>query len=206
MKDVDIRRELHRSYLSHFYKNDANSKVIDELGICQGASLVDIAVVNGSMWGWEIKSEKDNLKRLPLQMSYYNKVFDYITIVTNENHLNEIKEIVPKYWGVICVKKKKEGFELENLRKPKKNKNVDAFSLVQFLWKEEALEVLEKEGLIKGMKSKPRKLIWRKIAESLELEKINYYVRTYLKNRKNWRVTDLQLLLNDDLSQSFSKL
>lgn len=195
MRDIDIRQELHKNYLSHFYQNDSDSKVIDELGICQGESKVDIAVVNGHMWGWEIKSERDTLERLPSQMGMYNKVFDFITIVTNENHLAKIKDLVPEFWGILCVKKFENDFKLENHRSPSKNTLVDPNTLVQLLWKDEALEILEKEGLAKGMKSKSRIHIWNKMAESLTLIEINSYVREYLKKREKWRSTDLQLPL-----------
>ena len=198
MRDKDIRKELHQNYLSHFYQHDADSKVIDELGICQGSSKVDIAVVNGHMWGWEIKSEKDTLERLPAQMEAYNKVFDYITIVTNENHLEGITAMIPEFWGIMCVRKFTDNFKIENFRSPAKNEFVDPASLVQLLWKNEALEILESLGLAKGLKSKPRLLIWKKMTEVLSLQEINYYVRMYLKKREKWRSTDLQLQISGD--------
>jgi len=86
MKDIDIRRELHKNYLSIVTKNDTNSLIINELGLFQGQHKIDVAVINGSLHGYEIKSEQDNLKRLPAQMDAYNKVFDYIHIIANEKH------------------------------------------------------------------------------------------------------------------------
>ncbi|MFH2029620.1 MAG: sce7726 family protein [Bacteroidota bacterium] len=68
----------------------------DELDLCSGLSRIDVAVINGVIHGYEIKSEEDTLKRLPIQMSFYNKSLEKITVATNPVHLNKIKEFVPK--------------------------------------------------------------------------------------------------------------
>jgi len=186
MKDLEIREELHKNHLSH-YKYDPNSKVIDELGLCQGSIKIDIAVINGSLIGYEIKSEQDTLDRLPAQMDMYNKIFDYINIVVNESHLESVRKMIPSYWGIVCVKKLQDDFKLETRRAAKKNTHSDSFHISQLLWKEEALDVLKRENLDKGMKTKTRIQIWNKLAESLSKENINAYVREYIKKRQDWR-------------------
>lgn len=179
--------------MSHV-KYDIDTKVIDEMGLCQGSHKIDIAVINGSLIGYEIKSEEDTLYRLPSQMEAYNKVFDYINIVVNENHLQAVKDKIPHFWGIICVKKFGQEFKLEHERDAEKNQASDPFFVSQLLWKDEALDVLRKEGIDKGMKSKSRLQIWKKIAESLPKERINQYVRQYIKNRSTWRTPDLPQL------------
>ncbi|SFB71668.1 hypothetical protein SAMN04487907_101232 [Zunongwangia mangrovi] len=197
MKDIDIRLELHSNYLSSFYKHDPDSVIIDELGICQGSSKIDIAVVNGHLWGWEIKSEKDNLKRLPSQIQYYNKVFDYVTIVVGRNHLEEVKEMVPEFWGIMEAKNQKgNSLSIKSVRNCKLNPKIEAISLAQLLWKNETLEILERLGKDRGYKSKPRRALWQRLTEVLSLEELNSEVRSYLKNRKGWRTTDQQLVLS----------
>lgn len=189
MKDKDIRQELHSNYLTHF-AYDSNAKIIDELGLSQGSFKIDIAVINGSLIGYEIKSEQDTLYRLDAQMEAYNKVFDYINIVVNDNHLTEVKGKVPSFWGIVCVKKLGSDFKLVTERKAERNITTDPFELCQLLWKEEALDLLKKEGIDKGMKSKSRNEIWRKISTCLPKDRINEYVRTYIKNR-TWRQVGL---------------
>ena len=68
-------------------QNDPQTLIVEELGIRQGAARVDVAVVNGSLHGYEIKSARDTLERLPKQSELYSSVFDTITLVTAENHL-----------------------------------------------------------------------------------------------------------------------
>ena len=57
----------------------------------------------------------------------------------------------------------------------------------QLLWKEEALDILRRFELDKGMASKPKKIIWGKLAESFPLEDLKYYVREKIKCRSGWR-------------------
>ena len=145
----------------------------------------------------EYKSEKDNLKRLPLQIQYYNKVFDYVTIVVGRNHLEEVKEMVPEFWGIMEAKNQKgNSLSIKSVRHCKLNPKIEAISLAQLLWKNETLEILERLGKDRGYKSKPRRALWQRLTEVLSLEELNSEVRSYLKNRKGWRTTDQQLVLS----------
>ena len=64
MRDSEIRNTLRATLLSE-HAGDPTAVVIDELGICQGSARIDMAVVNGSLNGYEIKSDLDTLARLP---------------------------------------------------------------------------------------------------------------------------------------------
>lgn len=203
MKDIDIRRELRKTFLSH-YLEDPDTRVIEELGLCQGSNKIDIAVINSSLVGCEIKSEEDTLLRLPSQIEAYNKIFDFLYIITNEKHLNKITKIIPGFWGILVVKKVGNECSIIMKRKPTLNHLVNPEFLVQLLWKDEAIEILRKEGIENGLKNKPKPILWKRISESLSLLQINDYVRRYLKKRENWRESDSLLLLNDDLCQSVS--
>jgi hypothetical protein len=199
LRDSDIRNVL-ASYLISWYSNDPDTIIVNEMGVIHGQSRVDMAVINGILHGYEIKSESDNLLRLPSQINDYNKVFDRMTIVVQRSHLNEVKETVPKWWGIILVTRSNGQINLRNVRKGRKNPEGDAFSISQLLWRDEALEVLKRRGLHKGYLSKPRKIIYRRICETLDLEEIKFTVNEQLKIREGWR-HHLQPQTNDDLLQ-----
>src|SRR4051812_45593489 len=80
MRDYDIRQEL-RQRLRKEHEGDPETLVIEELGLCQGQVRADIAVINGFMHGYEIKSERDTLERLPRQREVYEQCFDAVTLV-----------------------------------------------------------------------------------------------------------------------------
>lgn len=185
MRDIDVRKELHSRKLQKF-KDDGVSLVIDELEVCQGEARIDVAVVNGKLHGYEIKSEKDTLERLPSQLKVYSKVFDRVTLVVGESHIDKAKTIIPKWWGVMRAKESRGRVYLREMRAAKQNPAVDSYSLCQFLWKSEIQVIMNKHGL-PFVKSKPRKELWSVLASSLELQALSEDVRSALKNRRAWR-------------------
>ncbi|HDR7493053.1 TPA: sce7726 family protein [Bacillus cereus] len=186
LKDYHVREELFK-YLEEQYVNCSDTIIINELGICQGQSRVDVAVVNGIMHGYEIKSESDTLERLPRQIEYYNKVFDRVTIVVAVDYLEHVKKMVPKWWGIISVRNRHGETKLKKLRQGRANKKIDPFAVSQFLWKDEALEILKEKGLQRGYLSKPKRVILEHLAETIEINELKDLVNLQLKQREGWR-------------------
>ncbi|MFJ7891316.1 sce7726 family protein [Lysinibacillus xylanilyticus] len=191
LKDTDIRFVLLNN-LYDKYSDDNTTRIVNEMGVMHGQSRVDVAVINGVLHGYEIKSESDNLNRLPSQISDYNLVFERMTIVVQRNYLEEVRQMIPKWWGIILVTKQKNNVNLKVLRKGKTNPNLDPFALSSLLWKEEALDILKKRGLQKGFVSKPRKFIYQKMSESFSVDEIKYLVNEQLKSREDWKCLELQ--------------
>lgn len=177
MRDIEIRSVLNKSILAK-YHNDPDSKVVNEFSICQGIARVDIAVVNGSLHGYEIKSAYDNLLRLPNQIHLYSKVFDYITIITEQKHLNGIKEIVPKWVGIyIC---NNEGLTVDNV--PDRNLIQDPHFIARMLWKEELIQLLNLYDI--KFNSKDRNwVLCDKLIKNVDLPTLLDNVRKILKFR-----------------------
>lgn len=186
MRDLDIRTALHQKLDARF-AGDESTRILDELGICQGAVRVDVAVVNGLLHGYEIKSERDTLDRLPAQQEAYSRVFDMVTIVTGSTHLDKVLARVPEWWGVALAGENAGAVTLSPVREPSSNPSVDPSALVQLLWRDEALELLEQYGCSRGVRAKSRKVIWGRLASEVPLEELKAHVRATLKARENWR-------------------
>ncbi len=60
MREIDIRLAL-RAKLEKLHPGESDTLLGQELGLCQGFARVDLAVVNGTVHGYEIKSEQDTL-------------------------------------------------------------------------------------------------------------------------------------------------
>jgi hypothetical protein len=58
-----------------------------------------VAVINGSLHAFEIKSDSDTLDRLPYQIEAYKGVFEYVTLVCGSRLLKRACSYVPD-WGV----------------------------------------------------------------------------------------------------------
>jgi len=186
MRDRDIRAALW-TLLDEEHADDPETLVLDELGICEGATRADVAVVNGSLAAFEIKSDRDTLARLPAQVKAYQRVFDIVTVVVGGRYVERIIKAIPESWGVIQAVNDGGPIKLEAIRNPEANTEVDPFSLTQLLWRDEALELLEKRDLAKGLRGKPRRVLWQVIADQLSPEELSEAVRAQLKARAGWR-------------------
>jgi hypothetical protein len=185
MQDSDIRKLLH-PYLKKENKKYKDTIIIDEFDLCSGLSRIDIAVVNGVIHGYEIKSEEDNLKRLPNQINYYNKSLEKVSIVTNKTHLMQIRKLIPKWWGVLTIKNGGKKNNVTKLRKAKRNPQLDANSLLQILWKDELVSIIDKYEIEVSVHLNKRKLR-ESISNSLDISILSQEVRSALKSRQNWR-------------------
>lgn len=186
MRDRDVRSALHR-HLQDAHADDPSTLILDELGVCQGVARIDVAVINGEINGFEIKSEQDTLVRLTGQVEQYNKVFDTITIVTGPTHLEGVLSKVPDWWG-ICVATPQGGeVKIQPVRDGVSNPAPDPFAIAQLLWRDEALAVLASRGMDRGVRTKPRKAVWNRLASDLKLQDLRKAVRSALKARASWR-------------------
>lgn len=188
MRDRDVRESVW-SWLQQEHHGDEDTLMLDELGILNGTTRIDIAVVNGEITGFELKSERDTLERLPVQRDHYNLVLDRVNLVVAENHRDMALKIIPKWWGVWIAHPLKNGsVNVSQEREALKNYYLNAETICSFLWRDEALSILDRLEASRGVKSKPREAIYRRLSEVLSLDEIREEVRTALKIRQGWRV------------------
>lgn len=179
-RDSDIRVAL-KAWLAATAGPD--DYLIEELGLERGQARLDLALVNGSLSGYEIKSDYDSLRRLPGQVERYAKVLDHVTLVASPKMLATARAHVPPWWGLI-IATRQEGIVLfRQARRARRNPAKNLRVVVELLWQKEAVQLLEQHGLAKGMRGKPRRLVWDRIVEQLDSELVERVVRTRLKAR-----------------------
>lgn len=186
MKDAHLRTALKHDLQSH-YATDPETVVIEELGILHGRCRIDIAVVNGRMHGYELKSDRDTLSRLPEQVQAYSAVFDCVTLVVGERHVRRAIEIVPDWWGVSVGRFDSGNLSIHHLKLPLTNPAPEAMSVVRLLWRNEALSLLGEVGSARGARSKPREWIYVELVAAASPAYLRSAVRQCLKNRTAWR-------------------
>lgn len=191
--DKDIRQALH-GHLDIVFKDDLDTIIVDELDVCYGSARVDVAVINGALHGYEIKSERDTLERLPHQVEEYSKVFDYVTLVCGEKYLDKLDENIPAWWGVYTVKNNGTALKVEQIRESERNISLDSFALAQFLWRDEMLEILPNYTSDKIIKKSPKYKLWEFLAENMAISELQDYVKSCLKTRTDWRAGSLHRL------------
>jgi hypothetical protein len=66
-----------------------------------GDCKADVAILNGTATVYEVKSERDSLSRLERQVDAYAKVFARVYVISAENHIESVINLVPKDVGVL---------------------------------------------------------------------------------------------------------
>lgn len=181
--DAEIRPAL-RSLLLAEHAGEGDSVFLEELGFCRGQVRIDLAVVNGRLHGYEIKSDRDTLKRLDRQLEIYNRILDRATLVVGERHLDEALELLPEWWGLLRIDPSSDRPRFTTIRQSRKNPLRHARTLVELLWRDDALALLARRNAARGVMSKPRIAVWDRLCEHFDVDEIAAEVRKCLKARQ----------------------
>ena len=182
MKPQTNDREIRDKLLENLKSNKNNIKVINELDLTN--ARVDIATIDKNYFcGYEIKSDKDTLYRLPMQMQIYNYVFDKIIIVVGKSKLLKTIKIIPDFWGIILARKENNDIDLMQIRPPELNTNINKYWLAHKFWKIDIVNILKKLNLYKGKSRYDRGDLLEILIENISLDELRYYVRDILIKR-----------------------
>lgn len=188
MRDPDVRRVLKQTLVTRF-GGETDTIVVEELGLCRGSVRADIAVINGLMKGFEIKSERDTLQRLLTQATVYGRVFDTATLVAAERHVAEAMLALPPWWGIEVIGN--DG-RLTEVQPTRPNPCVDADSVALLLWRDEAISLLALAGAATH-RHETRQTLCNRLATILSLDDLRCAVRGALKNRGDGRFRSQRL-------------
>lgn|SRR5208283_439891 len=200
LRDPQIRSAL-RAKLHSLHATEPDTAIIDELSLCQGNARVDVAVVNGSFSGYEIKSDRDTLARLPNQLATYELCFDAMTIVVGLRHVEECIENLPHWWGIWEAVATKDGVKFACLREATANSKIAPGRVVQLLWKSEVRQALQEIGVKPPLKSSRREL-WAMLVDALPLQELCHVVRSHIRARGDWRSAPTPFRCGDSYQSS----
>lgn len=188
MDDRKIREAL-KERLRRAHANDAETLVLDELGIATGQGRADVVVINGRLEGYEIKGKRDRVTRLPGQVRLYNRVFDRATVIVTENHVQSAKRLVPRWWGIEVASENKHGkVTFSRLRAPRINPALDPFVVAQLLWRTEVVAIMEELGVLQASHRRlPRRELWTALLSKISVRQLRTLVRRQLRTRTGWR-------------------
>lgn len=111
-----------------------------------GDCKADVVILNGTSTVYEIKSERDALNRLQRQLSEYLKVFDYVQVITGDNHLRALESLIPEQVGIQVLTDR---FTISDHRPPISNaRNVCPERVFESLQRSEYLEILSAHGIV----------------------------------------------------------
>lgn len=179
LDDAAIRAGL-KARLQQEHRAEADTVFVEELGLCRGSVRVDLAVVNGSIHGYEIKSDRDSLRRLSLQAETYRRVFDRATLVVGDRYLPAAR-LLPDWWGILHARQTANGLRFRVIRRSRLNRHKEARALVELLWSDQALALLEARGKARGVRRKARRFLWDRLCSELSVNEVSDAVRAHLK-------------------------
>jgi len=185
LRDAEIRIALRRE-LARKHAGEGETLIVEELGLCHGIARADMAVVNGHLTGYEIKSDADDFTRLPAQKVAYNKIFDQVVLVLGANLPAPEPALVPEWWGIARAHTSDGNTEIVMHREPSQNPAQEPRALAQLLWQDETLSVLEALDAQHGVASKPKRFQWDRLVEQLSPDVLKEVVQHHLRSRSNW--------------------
>lgn len=181
MKDPHIREILRQTLLLPYYE-DEHSKVVEEMSLPVAKARIDMAVLNGSIHGYEIKSAVDTLNRLPSQIVAYSKIFDFVTVVTENKHYGKVFNVLPDWVGIYVCSENNNLDPIKCIREAKPNKRKSGFHLAKLLWHHELVEVLTEQEIPFNKRDRSW-LLCQALDSNLPVTIISDVVREKLKNR-----------------------
>lgn len=120
LHDSDIRSALHEKLHQEF----GYGGTYDEVGLVNARIRTDIIqFVDNQIIGFEIKSDADELKRLPKQVKGYSMLCDKVYLVVGDKLKEDAMVLIPDFWGVILVESLSKGVSLNVIKDAQSNPN-----------------------------------------------------------------------------------
>ena len=174
-----VRESLRRELLARAPKR---AEAIYEFWVPRSNERADVVVIGSAMLGFEIKTDRDTLERLPRQVGAYNRLFDRCTLVLAERHLDAALAIVPEWWGVAMILADRAPLSFSLVRPASPNCGVDPETLVRLLWREEVRSILSEFGAVPDTRAS-RASMWQELLRLVDLDGLKAAVRKALLER-----------------------
>ncbi len=154
---------------------------VDEFWVPRSNERADLVVIGRSMDGFEIKTERDTLRRLPRQALAYGRVFDCCSVVIAEKHCYHATEVLPSWWGISTIFVS-ETITFVAVRCPQPNPAIDIETIVRLLWRDEVISALSRLGQEADQRSS-RGALWEELLGAVSTEQLRNIVRQAMLDR-----------------------
>lgn len=188
MSEVDLLKDGEiRSPLLKRIRSLGDSRIVEELGLLRGEIRIDVALISTILEGFEIKSGRDTLSRLPRQIETYGRIFDRVTLVTVARHASRARRFLPSWWGIWTIYLERGFLCFEEVRSSTPNPCIDLTALVHLLWRDEGLELLARWDPGKARARASREDICEKLLQAVPAKLLRQSVLATLAARGAWR-------------------
>jgi hypothetical protein len=149
-----------------------------------GSSKADIAILNGTMTVYEIKSERDSLSRLEQQLANYRKVFAAVFVIAGENHVEAVLRAAPSDIGVMSLSRR---YQIKTLREAENSPSrICPLAAFDAMRTKEAAEILRYLGLeVPEVPNTRMRIELRRQFETLSPDEVHVAMLHTLKRTRN---------------------
>jgi len=179
LREQDVKIAL----IDWLYKKGmlSDATIINEMVVANWSRRADLAIANGSLQAFEIKSDFDSLKRLDGQLETFNSRFEKVTIVCATKFTCEVSKRVSSDVGVVEFQSDNSGVRFKIIKKGRVCSRLNKGVYLDFLLKSELKDLLNQYGITFSNDSHRDYL--EVLASRLALNKIRNFVITSIKNR-----------------------
>jgi hypothetical protein len=153
-----------------------------EFWVPRSNERADVVVVGSAMAAYEIKTDRDTLRRLPRQVAAYGRLFDTCSVVVAERHLVPAMDLVPDWWGVMAYVNGDRPVSFHQMRAAALNRSVDPETLVRLLWRDEVRAALVSLGTEPDRRAS-RTSMWQELLDQIDLGRLRGIVRAAILER-----------------------
>ncbi len=141
-----LDRDMRTILFDYYEMQGKRLRIFEEFNI--GRSRADAFMVSEELTGFEIKSDRDSLERLSGQIKYYNLYCDAVYLVTGVKYADRVREYLPDFWGIYCIKQYKDKHtELVLIKAAKPNPEAKLKNQLRLLWRNELISIIKRNGL-----------------------------------------------------------
>ena len=155
--------------------------LINEMVYANWSRRADLAVANGHLHAFEIKSDFDSLRRLEGQIAIYLERFDKLTVVVAPKYLSSVLEMTPPQVAVWCALEEESGVRIKVVRAGRKQRVENRDVLIDYLLRDELYCFLSTHGIQVRRSDSRSHLV--SLARMEPLSKLRAYVLHALKER-----------------------
>lgn len=178
MKETQIRTAL-VSFLKA--KAEFESAMFSkEVSIRGGAKRADLVAIAHECHCFELKSDVDNLNRLFEQACSYSRVFEHVTLVCHEKHVQRAQKILPGWLNIVKFDAR---LMFEPVREGGKSPFVNAGSVVSMMRSEELKGLLITQNMSFDLKGSSVNQLSEEAYTRFSVRELLDYLRFCLKSR-----------------------
>lgn len=148
LRDSDIRTALARRVAKQ--QRGREFLFVPEIDVWGGwpGRIDQVLITRRQIHGFEIKSDVDTLRRLPVQVQAYSPVLERATLVTTTRHLEAARSVIPRWWGILIASRGRDGsVRIAPLRAPRANPELDVFQVTTFVSRELIVKHIRAQGV-----------------------------------------------------------